>query len=368
MAHTMERSARPTRIPLRLPVLAAAAGLSAAALLVSPAQAAPASSASPEAAIAVAERLGSRSAGVYRDASTGDMAVTVTTAADAQRVRAVGAAPKRVSHSGADLARVTTALDRSARVPGTSWSVQPQDNQVVVTVDSTVTGADLASIRRITAPFGDAARVERVAGPLSTMISGGKPIYTGGSRCSLGFNVTKASGKRFFFTAGHCAKIAGIGGLWYNQNSVKLGPTVGFTFPGKDWGLVRHDNTLQKPGGVWLYDTNQLRDIKQAGAAFVGQYVARSGSTSGTHRGYVTGINATVNYPQGTVSGLIKTDVCAEPGDSGGPLFNGSTALGLTSGGVLSVSQCPRQPGQNPITYYEPMTRALRDNPVMSIY
>ena len=31
--------------------------------------------------------------------------------------------------------------------------------------------------------------------------------------------------------------------------------------------------------------------------------------------------------------GLIQTNVCAEPGDSGGPLYDGSKALGLTSGG-----------------------------------
>jgi streptogrisin B len=30
---------------------------------------------------------------------------------------------------------------------------------------------------------------------------------------------------------------------------------------------------------------------------------------------------------------LIQTNVCAEPGDSGGPLYDGTKALGLTSGG-----------------------------------
>jgi streptogrisin D len=40
-----------------------------------------------------------------------------------------------------------------------------------------------------------------------------------------------------------------------------------------------------------------------------------------------------VTYAEGTVNGLIDTNVCAEPGDSGGALFDGSTALGLTSGG-----------------------------------
>ena len=46
-----------------------------------------------------------------------------------------------------------------------------------------------------------------------------------------------------------------------------------------------------------------------------------------------------MNYPQGTVTGMIRTTVCAEPGDSGGALFAGNTALGLTSGGSGKLHQ-----------------------------
>jgi streptogrisin B len=69
---------------------------------------------------------------------------------------------------------------------------------------------------------------------------------------------------------------------------------------------------------------------------FVGESVKRTGSTTGTHGGKVTALNVTVRYsgnPGGTVKGLIKTTVCSEPGDSGGPLFDGTKALGITSGG-----------------------------------
>ena len=57
--------------------------------------------------------------------------------------------------------------------------------------------------------------------------------------------------------------------------------------------------------------------------------VDRRGSTTGVRSGTVTGLDATVNYGGGdVVDGLIKTDVCAEPGDSGGPLYPAATALG----------------------------------------
>ncbi len=68
--------------------------------------------------------------------------------------------------------------------------------------------------------------------------------------------------------------------------------------------------------------------INQAAEATVGTAVFRMGSTTGLRDGQVTGLDATVNFqsetsPNGvdTVTGLIQTDVCAEPGDSGGSLF-----------------------------------------------
>jgi hypothetical protein len=101
---------------------------------------------------------------------------------------------------------------------------------------------------------------------------------------------------------------------------------------------------------VNLYNGSQ--DITRAGNAFVGESVKRSGSTTHVHSGTVTGLNATVNYAEGTVSGLIRTNVCAEGGDSGGALFDASTALGLTSGGSGNCTS-------GGVTYFQPVTEAL---------
>jgi len=49
---------------------------------------------------------------------------------------------------------------------------------------------------------------------------------------------------------------------------------------------------------------------------------------------------------------MIQTTVCAEPGDSGGPLYAGTVALGLTSGGS---GNC--QTGGT--TFFQPVTEAL---------
>ncbi|MEU5950041.1 S1 family peptidase [Micromonospora sp. NPDC047465] len=340
---------RPTRSSLRrAATLAAAGALVAGSLIGAPAQAAPAF-ASPDAAAGLAERLGDRSAGTYADAS-GKMVVTVTDALAARQVAAAGATPKIVKRGAGELARATAELDRSAKIPGTAWWTDPATNQVVVSVDSTVTGAKLERVKAAAARMNGAIRIEAEAGVLSTRISGGQAIYAGGGgRCSLGFNVRSGS-TYYFLTAGHCTNIASS---WYSNSAQTslLGTRTGTSFPGNDYGIVRHSNSANAAGNVYLYN-GSYRDITAAGNAYVGQSVQRSGSTTGLRGGSVTALNATVNYAEGSVSGLIRTNVCAEPGDSGGSLFSGSTALGLTSGGSGNCSW-------GGTTYFQPVTEAL---------
>jgi streptogrisin D len=328
----------------------AATGLLVGALLFpTAAQAAAGPSAGPEEALSLAAALGSP--GAYVDQATGTMVVTLTDARAAQTVRAAGAVPKLVKYSAAQLDSVRAGLDSSARIPGTAWGIDAASNQVVVSVDSTVSGADLARLGAVVARYGDAARIESVPGTFSTEIRGGDAIFTGSARCSLGFNVRNSAGTRFFLTAGHCTN---IGSQWFTNSSLTtlIGPRVGTSFPTNDYGIVRYDNlNVSNPGSVNLYN-GTTQDITSSRNAVVGETVRRSGSTTGVHSGRVTALNATVNYPQGTVFGLIQTTVCAEPGDSGGSLFSGTSAIGLTSGGSGNCSS-------GGTTFFQPVTEPL---------
>ncbi|MER7169395.1 S1 family peptidase, partial [Micromonospora sp. NPDC000207] len=308
-----------------------------------------ATTASPDAAAGLAERLGDRAAGTYADA-TGKMVVPVTDAAAARQVAANGAIPKLVERGAAELARAASELDRSIHIPGTAWWTDPTTNQVVVSVDSTVTGAKLERVRAAAAKSNGAVRIEAEAGVLSTKISGGQAIYAGGGgRCSLGFNVRSGS-TYYFLTAGHCTNISAS---WFSNSgqTATLGTRTGSSFPGNDYGIVRHSNAANAAGDVSLYN-GSVRDITSAGNAFVGQSVQRSGSTTGLRSGSVTALNATVNYAEGRVTGMIRTNVCAQPGDSGGSLFSGSVALGLTSGGSGNCSI-------GGTTFFQPVGEAL---------
>jgi alpha-lytic protease prodomain-containing protein len=327
----------------RAGLIVAAAGLVGGALAATSAQAS-ASQADPSlVASKLAGQLGSRSAGSYLD-SANKLVVTVTNQADAATVRAAGATPKTVAYSGAQLAKVTSTLDSTARVPGTAWAVDPTTDQVELSVDSTVTGARLAQVTKAARQLGDAVRVTHIAGVLSTRLSGGDAIYGGQYRCSLGFNVRSGS-TYYFLTAGHCGNIAST---WYSNSShtSALGNTAGSSFPGNDYAIVRY-TTSGTPSG-----TVGSQDITSAGTPAVNQTVSRRGSTTGIHSGRVTALNATVNYAEGTVTGLIRTTVCAEGGDSGGSLYSGTTAYGLTSGGSGNCSS-------GGTTYFQPVTEPL---------
>ncbi|MBB5937429.1 streptogrisin B [Streptomyces zagrosensis] len=251
-------------------------------------------------------------------------------------------------------AQATTAGDavRSADVPGTAWYIDKHTNTLVVTADSTVSRAEITRLERAAGDSAAALRIERVPGTFRKLIVGGDAIYAGDWRCSAGFNVRNSAGTYFIVTAGHCTDGKPP---WYTDSNhrTKIGKTTGTSFPGNDYGLIRYDNrALKHPGTVNLYN-GSTRDIKKAANPTVGQKVQRSGSTTGLHGGKVTGLNATVNYGNGdVVSGLIKTNVCAEPGDSGGALFAGDTALGLTSGGSGDCSS-------GGTTFFQPVKEAL---------
>jgi streptogrisin B len=231
---------------------------------------------------------------------------------------AAPAATRQVSKG--QLAAASAAVEKSG-VGGVAWYVDSAANRVVVTADASVSADDVATIKRQAGTAASVIRIERATGAFRPLVSAGDAIYGTRYRCSLGFNVVSGS-TYYFLTAGHCGKSEKT---WYTgpNRSALIGPTIGYSFPDNDYSLVRYDNTtLTHPGGFTVAD------------AVVGETVTRKGSTTGVHSGRVTALNVTVRYQGGgTVRGMIQTTVCAEPGDSGGPLYDGTKALGLTSGG-----------------------------------
>ncbi|WP_409237126.1 S1 family peptidase [Streptomyces sp. PA5.6] len=298
-------------------------------------------------ASSLGKELGADAAGTYYDAKAKSLVVNVLDQSAADAVESAGGKARIVENSLAELKSARATLDAKAAVPGTSWAMDPATNKVVVTADRTVKGARLDKVGSIVKSLGGKAELKRSKGEYKAFIAGGDAIWGSGSRCSLGFNVTKG-GEPYFLTAGHCGNA--VKSWSDSQGGSEIGATEESSFPGNDYAIVKYTADTPHPSEVNLYGGTQA--ISKAGDATVGQKVTRSGSTTQVHDGDVTALDATVNYQEGQVDGLIQTTVCAEPGDSGGALFAGDTALGLTSGGSGDCSSGGE-------TFFQPVPEAL---------
>ncbi|MEU8192158.1 S1 family peptidase [Microbispora amethystogenes] len=299
--------------------------------------------------------LGEAYAGSWVSGVTSDSLIVATTdASKAGAILSAGAQPTIVARNLGALDAAEAALDKAAAgAPASAaslWYVDVRTNSVVVLA------SDTAAAEKLVAASGvdkSAVRVERSSEAPQTFydVRGGDAYYIGSSaRCSIGFSVRKGSTPGFV-DAGHCAT---VGSTVYGYNHVLMGTFQGYSFPGNDysWAAVNSNWTVRP----WVnnYSGGNVT-VSGSSVAGVGSSICRSGSTTGWHCGTVQQLNASVRYSQGTVSGLTRTSVCAEPGDSGGSFISGSQAQGVTSGGSGNCSS-------GGTTYFQPV------NEILSVY
>ncbi|MFJ7244745.1 S1 family peptidase [Kitasatospora sp. NPDC098652] len=303
---------------------------------------------------ALTQTLGDRWAGAWIDGPQAELVVATTDASAARTITAHGGRATVVRHSLASLDRAKDALDRASRAAAPDatplWYVDVRANTVVVrSADDVRTGAflDRAGVDR------SLVRVERATAaprPLADLHGGDAYYIDNAARCSIGFPVTQ-NGQPGFVSAGHCGQ---PGSNATASDGSSIDTFQGSTFPGNDYSWVA-------AGSDW---TAQPQVNDYAGGAVtvggsseqtVGGSVCRSGSTTGWHCGTVQELGATVNYQEGSVYGLTRTDVCAEPGDSGGSFISGDQAQGVTSGGSGDCTSGGE-------TYFQPV------NPILDTY
>ncbi len=299
--------------------------------------------------------LGSDFAGAWvRGAESGTLTVATTDARDVRTIEAQGAEADVVRHSLADLDAAKARLDRAAARTGTTDApvryVDVRTNKVVVQAVRTSAARALVSAAGVDASL---LRIEKSAERPRPFydLRGGEAYYINNSgRCSIGFPVTKGT-QQGYATAGHCGR---AGASTSGHNRVAQGTFQGSTFPGRDMAWVATDTNwtatpyVKGAGGQNVQVTGSTQ-------APVGSSVCRSGSTTGWHCGVIQQLNTSVTYPEGTITGVTRTSVCAEPGDSGGSYISGSQAQGVTSGGSGNCSS-------GGTTYFQPI------NPLLQTY
>ncbi|MFE6815925.1 carbohydrate-binding protein [Streptomyces sp. NPDC057677] len=295
--------------------------------------------------------LGGAFAGAWVDgAEAGVLTVATTRAADTTAIRATGARALLVTHSLTALERAKQRLDRSAGTDAPVRYVDVRANVLVVEETRAGAGARLVRATGVPRELVRVVRTGQAPRPLYDIRGGDAYYMGGGGRCSVGFAVTRGT-TQGFATAGHCGR-AGTATSGFNQ--VAQGSFQASVFPGNDMAWVAaNTNWTSTPyvkgsGGGNVQVTGSVLQP-------VGSSVCRSGSTTGWHCGTVQQHNTSVTYPEGTISGVTRTTVCAEPGDSGGSYISGSQAQGVTSGGSGNCSS-------GGTTFFQPL------NPLLQTY
>ncbi|MEW2455635.1 carbohydrate-binding protein [Streptomyces albus] len=302
---------------------------------------------------ALRRALGDSYAGAHVSGKTSArLTVATTDERERARITEAGATARVVGRDLGDLDRVLKALDRAAAKSAPEgvrvWYADVERNAVVV---ETATNAAARKLLGRAGVGGDEVTLRHTDAEPRTLadLRGGDAYYMNGSgRCSIGFSVKRGT-QGGFVTAGHCGTV-GTSTSGYNQQA--QGTFQGSTFPGRDHAWVATNSNWTPRPTVNGYGRG---DVTVAGStqAPVGGSVCRSGSTTGWHCGVVEQHNTSVTYPQGTVSGVTRTTVCAEPGDSGGSFISGDQAQGMTSGGSGNCSS-------GGTTFFYPVNPALQ--------
>ncbi|GAA1121693.1 S1 family peptidase [Nocardiopsis composta] len=294
--------------------------------------------------------LGEGYGGSWFDIESGTLTVAVTDDSAAKEVKAAGAQAEVVEYGEDDLQKLVADLNSegaelSDGIAG--WYPDVQQDTVVITA---LEGEEAAA-KEFAAAAGvpaDAYTVETTSEKprLYADIVGGDPYSTGGGRCSIGFATTEG-----FATAGHCGP---EGTQVSSQDGSGTGTVTGSEFPGADMAVVQADDNWTPTPAVNDYEGGTVT-VAGSEEAPEGSSICRSGSTTGWHCGTIEAKNQSVSYPEGTVNGLTQTDVCAEPGDSGGSWLSGDQAQGVTSGGSGNCSS-------GGTTFFQPI------NPILETY
>ncbi|MGA8113553.1 MAG: S1 family peptidase [Actinocatenispora sp.] len=308
--------------------VAATGALVAAGFAGAPAQAAaPMSTAVQHAAVhqasIVNHQVGADTGGTFLDAN-GHAVINVTNAADAQTVHAAGLRYRTVKHSFAQLTATKESLDKLAGIADTAWGIDTRANEVVLSISSSTPKAGAAQLTAAAKKFGDQVRIRHTSTHYETFVQGGDAIQNDQGRCSDGFNVVRG-GELMVLTAGHCTE---LGGTWS-----PMGGTVA-----ESNGAPADEGLITNPSGDGPSSVNTGQTISSVGAPTVGESVTKSGSTTGVTDGTISAVDQTVNFDVGVLTHLFETDVHSDHGDSGGPGYDGSTALGTLTGGDTTTT------------------------------
>ncbi|HXR31268.1 MAG TPA: trypsin-like serine protease, partial [Solirubrobacterales bacterium] len=335
--------------------------------------------------------LGNHFAGVWFDNQQAEFVVPVVGAAaraDASSAMAafglqgdfrLAAATSTWSELEAAQKRLNEVLTQRHLAKPVQTSLDPKTNSVVILLSSRASDATRSWLEAEAAGQSVSVEVRSTnprqlkTGQLSCNAVGrvcGQPLRGGVAigpleegavhwKCTLGFKATgRYTGNRYALTAGHCPDQHS---QWYTLNPDEglANRKIGYLEEAADtleadWAKYNSNGTVWDQSGwpTWVvywggyienrWIENEAVPISREASSYLGERVCHSGMSSGTHCGYVTELDVTA-YSNGVPFRNHLTrfgPTCAAQGDSGGPVFDNGTALGLVSAGTIYAPTC----------------------------
>lgn len=169
-----------------------------------------------------------------------------------------------------------------------------------------------------------------------------------GGACTSNISAQNSSGEYFLISAGHC----GIVGDTYTQGGRTIGDVRQVVSMGgrSDAMAIEISSSLASD---FLYTTSsqaiQIANRQSESSSFEGEELCKSGNTTGVTCGTVSNVNYTANYngesytEQRLVEHDVTTSCMVDSGDSGGPVYDGSTIVGIVSGGTNLSGGCDNE-------------------------
>ncbi|MBB1253058.1 streptogrisin B precursor [Streptomyces sp. OF3] len=184
-------------------------------------------------------------------------------------------------------------------------------------------------------------------------IRGGNVLHSTSGSCVVAVNAARGE-QRYGVMAGHCG---GLGTVWYADAGLRRPVAVGESagHPSRQYVVIRYTSTEFAYPSELVGDsvTGPVR-VTGVRSPAPGLAVCHRTATIGLRCGTITAVNQTVNLPQGTLTGLFRASLCAEPGDTliGTPAHSGSQIVGF----LLAASGNCRTGGT---TFHQPLAPIL---------
>jgi streptogrisin D len=319
-------------------------------------------------------------AGAWIDPADGKLVVNVTDEQAAHTVQLAGARARTVAHSSAELRDITTELNHTRMPAGSAWNIEPQSDAVILEVPPgesfipTHKHGNAMIIRqapRATAQPTANVTQDAASTDAKTDIYGGLGIMVGelpdASICTSAFLAREAhpqpGGFTYLLTASHCGKV----NTQVYRDDQKIGFISRLEFGPNDFATIAITNYNDWQPRPWVFTQTRPQPVTGGFEPSVtGVTVCKRGALTGYDCGPVLALNASFTTGKRVViTGVVKAALCAEDGDSGGPVMttsgSGVLGVGLISGtAVTSGAKCQG------VLWYEPLATALGSSLVLA--